>query len=72
MVHPAIDGGAGHRLLRLPDDIPAPADYDWDGKADIAVCRPSVGGWFIQQSRNGALRTEFLGLIGDIPVPRMP
>jgi len=50
-------------------DIPIPADYDGDGKADIAVWRPDTGTWWIIQSSTSSVRTQQWGLKGDIPVP---
>jgi len=46
------------------------SDYDGDGKADIALWRPSTGQWIIRQSSNGVTRTQEWGLgsLGDKPV----
>jgi len=44
-----------------------PADYDGDGKTDIAVYRN--GNWFILRSSDGGMTSLRWGIAQDIPVP---
>lgn len=59
---------SGHASWGQPGDIGVPADYDGDGRDDLAVYRPDDGSWWIVHA-DGSVRVEHWGARGNIPVP---
>jgi len=64
------DGTAVSVQLGALGDVPVAADYDGDGRADLAVWRPTNGAWLILGSRTGVVTSVGFGAPGDVPVPR--
>ena len=55
------------RWWGVSGDVPAPGDYDGDGRTDNAIFRPGDGTWWLWRSGLGGLSLSW-GLPGDVPV----
>ena len=51
------------------DDMPVPADFDGDSRADLALFRPTLGKWFVQSLTSGGITERVYGQSGDKPIP---
>ena len=58
------NGNDNTRAFGIAEDQPVVADYDGDGKDDIAIYRPSVSEWWILNSASGVFAVQF-GQTGD-------
>ncbi|MGE3951567.1 MAG: FG-GAP repeat domain-containing protein [Pyrinomonadaceae bacterium] len=61
---------ADRAIFGIEGDVPVPADFDGDGRADLAVFRCAENRWYVRSSESGHVRTFDLGVAGsDLLVP---
>jgi hypothetical protein len=68
-VIPSSTGTSYSQTQGVIGDWPVAADFDHDGKTDLAVWRPSTGMWYVVKSSTGGTISASWGLAGDIAIP---
>ena len=67
LVHRRSTTGTAYAVYwGLSPDLPIPADFDGDGKADPTVFRPSTSTWYQLRSATGAGLAVVWGMSGDL------
>jgi hypothetical protein len=73
LINRSRDGSVMAEAWGLASDTPVPADYDGDGKTDIAVWRGADTNWYIQRSSDHQTQIVSWGTSNapyrDVPVP---
>jgi hypothetical protein len=62
-------GALAFLLLVHPAIASTPADFDGDGKTDVALFRPLTGEWFLRYSRDNSFGVTRFGESGDRITP---
>jgi hypothetical protein len=59
VIQRSSDNGTTFASFGTNGDVPVPADYDGDGRADIAIYRPSVNQWWLNRTTAGVIAFGF-------------